>query len=226
VNKRAFKNELFGHFATIGRALASGPRLELLELLAQKECTVEELAGLAELSVANASQHLKVLRSARLVDATRHGVHVRYRLADERVFRMWQALRDLGEERLADIDRLVQAYISDRDSLQPMSISELRERLKDRSVILLDVRPAEEFQAGHIRGARSVPVSEVRQRLAEFPKGRTIVAYCRGPYCVFADEAVALLRANGRRALRLAVGFPDWKVEGLPIEAVPGINHN
>jgi rhodanese-related sulfurtransferase/predicted transcriptional regulator len=219
--KREFKNELFEQFARVGKALASGRRLEIVELLAQRERTVEEVARLADLSVANASQHLKLLRSAGLVEARKGGLFVRYRLADERVFRLWQALRDLGENRIAEIDRVVHSFLTDRKSLKAISTEELKRRPKDRSVVVLDVRPPDEYRAGHIPGARSIPVSELEARLKELPKNQEIVAYCRGPYCVLADEAVALLRARGLKALRLEQGFPDWKAQGFPVEHVP-----
>jgi rhodanese-related sulfurtransferase len=216
--KHLFKIELFEQFARIGKALASGRRLELVELLAQKEHTVEDLARLSGMSVANTSQHLKVLRSARLVEVRKQGLYARHRLADERVFRLWQALRELGEDRIAEIDRVVDSFLTDRKSLKAISTEELKRRLNDRSVVVLDVRPPDEYSAGHIPGARSIPVAELEARLKELPKNREIVAYCRGPYCVLADEAVALLRARGRDALRLEQGFPDWKARGLPVE--------
>lgn len=219
--KRVFKIELFEQFARIGKALASGRRLELVELLAQKEHTVGDLARLSDMSVANTSQHLKVLRSARLVEVRKQGLYASYRLADERVFRLWQALRELGENRIAEIDRVVDSFLTDRKSLKAISTEELKRRLKDRSVMVLDVRPRDEYCAGHIPGARSIPVAELEARLKELPKNREIVAYCRGPYCVLADEAVALLRARGRNALRLEQGFPDWKAQGFPVEHVP-----
>jgi rhodanese-related sulfurtransferase len=216
--KRVFKDRLFEQFARVGKGLASGRRLELLELLAQRERTVEELSQETGLSFANTSQHLKALREAQLVDVRREGLYARYRLADERVFALWQALRDLGTARLAQIRQIVETYLTDRDSLRAITCEELRSRLKDRSVVLLDVRPEEEYQAGHVLGARSIPLEELKARLKEIPKTKEIVAYCRGPYCVFADEAVALLRSRGRRAMRLETGFPDWKARGLPIE--------
>ena len=217
-NSRVFKDELFEQFARIGKALASGRRLELLELLAQKERTVEELARLADMSVANTSQHLQVLRNARLVDSRKDGFYARYSLADQRVFGLWQALRELGEDRIAQIERVVHSFATDRKSLRAVTIEELRRGLRKGGVILLDVRPAEEYGAGHIPGARSIPLSELRSRLRGLPKTREIVAYCRGPYCVLADEAVALLRSLGLRAFRLEEGFPDWKARGFPVE--------
>ena len=214
--KRQFKNELYDQFARLTKALGSGRRLELIELLAQGERTVEALAEETEQSIANTSQHLQVLRQARLVDATRAGNYIGYRLADERVLRLWLAFRDVGETQLAEIGALVQTFLTGRDRLQPVRSDELRRRIDDRTVVMLDVRPTVEYEAGHIRGARSIPITELRKRLKEIPKKREIVAYCRGPYCVFADEAVTLLRARGYNAYRLEVGFPDWAMQGLP----------
>lgn len=214
--KRQFKNELYDQFARLSKALGSGRRLELIELLAQGERTVEALAEETEQSIANTSQHLQVLRHARLVETTRAGNHIRYRLADDRVLRLWLAFRDVGEARLAEIGALVQTFLSDRERLQAVSSNELRHRIDERSVVVLDVRPALEYEAGHIHGARSIPITELRTRLKDLPKNREIVAYCRGPYCVFADEAVAVLRKKGFKAFRLEGGFPDWAIQGLP----------
>ena len=216
--KRTFKSQLFEQFARVGKGLASGRRLELLELLAQGERTVEELAAETGMSVANTSQHLKALREAQLVAVRREGLYARYRLANEHVFALWQALRDLASARLAEIRRIVETYLTDRESLHGITCEQLRQRLKDRSVVLLDVRPEREYQAGHVAGARSIPLTGLKARLKELPKRKEIVAYCRGPYCVFADEAVALLRSHGRKATRLETGFPDWKARGLPVE--------
>ncbi len=216
--KRSFKNQLYEQFARLGKALAHGRRLELLDLLAQGERSVEELAQETAMSVASASQHLQVLRAARLVEARREGLYALYRLADERVFRLWQALRDLGEERLAEIDRVLHTFLQDRQALEGIGVQELRQRLEEGSAVVLDVRPEAEYRAGHIPGARSLPVAELRARLREIPRNREVVAYCRGPYCVFADEAVALLRAKGFRARRFEQGLPDWRALGLPVE--------
>ena len=217
--KRAFKDQLYEQFARISKALANPHRLELLEVLAQCERTVEALAEETGLTVANASQHLQVLRAAHLVEVRREGVSMYYRLADESVFRMWQALRTVGEAQLAEIDRVVQTFLQDRSELQPIVAHELLQLLHDDQVVLLDVRPAKEYEASHLPQARSIPVAELEARLTELPVDREIVAYCRGPYCVFADEAVALLRARGYQARRLAEGLPDWRALGLPIEA-------
>jgi rhodanese-related sulfurtransferase len=220
--KRAFKDELYGQFARIGRALANGHRLEILDLLAQGERGVEELASEAALSVANASQHLQILRAAGLVEARRAGTSVRYRLADAAVVDLWRAMRALGESRLAEIDRLVDAYLNERQALEAVGPDELRHRLDDGDVTLLDVRPPLEYRAGHIPTARSIPIDELAARLAELPREQEIVAYCRGPYCVFADEAVALLTERGYRARRLAVGLPDWRALGHPVATATG----
>jgi rhodanese-related sulfurtransferase/DNA-binding transcriptional ArsR family regulator len=217
--KRAFKNQLYEQFARLGKALASPHRLELLDVLAQCERTVEALAQETGMSVANASQHLQVLRAAHLVEVRREGVSMYYRMADESVFRMWQAVRTVGEAQLAEIDRVVQTFLLDRTRLQPIDAHEVLKLLSDDQIILLDVRPAEEYEASHLPQARSIPVTELEARLAELPVDREIVAYCRGPYCVFADEAVALLRTRGYQARRLAEGLPDWRALGLPIEA-------
>ena len=216
--KRTFKNQLYEQFARLGKALASPHRLELLDVLAQCERSVEALALETGMSVANASQHLQVLRAAHLVEVRREGVSMYYRLADESVFRMWQALRTVGEAQLAEIDRVVQAFLQDRTRLQPMGAQELLHRLSDDQIILLDVRPTEEYTAGHLPQARSIPVTELETRLAELSADREIVAYCRGPYCIFADEAVALLRARGYSARRLEQGVPEWRALGLPVE--------
>jgi len=216
--KRIFKDLLYEQFARIGKALSNGHRLELLEVLAQGEHSVETLAQETGMSVANASQHLQVLRAAQLVDVRRQGIYIYYRLADERVFALWQAMREVGEARIAEIDRIVQTYLHDRSLLQPISAAELLRRLTEGNVILLDVRPAEEYAAGHLPDALSIPVADLETRLSELPQDREIVAYCRGPYCVFADEAVALLRRNGYQARRLEQGLPDWRTLGLPVE--------
>jgi rhodanese-related sulfurtransferase len=216
--KRTFKNQLYEQFARLGKALASPHRLELLDVLAQCERSVEALAQETGMSIANASQHLQVLRAAHLVEVRREGVSMYYRLADEGVFRMWQAMRTVGEAQLAEIDRVVQTFLQDRTRLQPMDAQELLHRLSDDKVIVLDVRPAEEYVAGHLPQARSIPVTELEARLAELPVDKEIVAYCRGPYCVFADEAVALLRARGYHAQRLEQGVPEWRTLGLPVE--------
>jgi rhodanese-related sulfurtransferase len=215
---REFKDRLFEQFAKIGKALASPKRLEIVDLLAQGERTVEEIARETAMSVASASQHLQALKGARMVEVRREGLYMHYRLADENVFRTWQAVRDLAESRLAEVEGVVEAYLLDRDALEAVDATELMERLSDRSVVVLDVRPEEEYRAGHIPGAISVPIDALEAALQTLPKDREIVAYCRGPYCVFSDEAVALLSSRGYRARRLRQGLPDWRAAGMPVE--------
>jgi rhodanese-related sulfurtransferase/DNA-binding transcriptional ArsR family regulator len=217
VTKRQFKAELFEQFARIGKALAAPQRLEILELLSQGEKPVEEIAGALGVPVANTSQHLQVLRRAELVRVRRQGTYVFYGLADPAVFRLWQALRDLGERRLAEIERVVRSYLTDRSDLEPISAAELAARLAGGDVTVLDVRPAAEYDAAHIAGARSIPLDELETRLSEIPRHASVVAYCRGPYCVFADDAVRLLRAHGFDAARLETGLPDWAAAGFPL---------
>ena len=215
--KRQFKDSLYEQFARIGRALANPHRLELLDVLAQGERSVEDLAREASLSIANASQHLQTLRAARLVTVRRDGLYAYYRLTDSTVFDLWRSLRVLGEVQLAEIDQLVHTFLHDRQHLQPMHADELRRRLETDNLVVVDVRPAVEYWAGHIPDARSIPIDELAGRLDELPRNSTVVAYCRGPYCVFADEAVALLREQGYTAYRLTTGLPDWRAEGYPV---------
>jgi rhodanese-related sulfurtransferase len=215
---REFKDRLFGQFARIGKALASPKRLEIVDILAQGEQTVEQIAKETSMSVASASQHLQVLKAARMVEVRRNGLYMHYRLAGEDVFRTWQAVRTLAESRLSEVDGVVEAYLVDRDALEAVDAAELMERLSAGSVVVLDVRPEEEYRAGHIPGALSVPVDALEAALQTLPKDREIVAYCRGPYCVFSDEAVALLGSRGFRARRLRQGLPDWRAAGMPVE--------
>jgi rhodanese-related sulfurtransferase/predicted transcriptional regulator len=217
MGQRAFKEQMYAQFARLGKALASPARLELLDLLAQGERPVEALALEAALSVANASAHLRVLHQARLVERRKEGLRVYYRLADPAVYRLWSALRQVGERQLAEIDRLVATYLTERETLEALSRDELRQRLAEGTVAVVDVRPAVEYRQGHIAGARSIPVDELAARLDELDPAQEVVAYCRGPYCVFADEAVALLRDRGYAATRYAEGYPEWAAAGLPI---------
>jgi rhodanese-related sulfurtransferase/predicted transcriptional regulator len=212
IGHRAAKTALFDEFARVGKALASGRRIELLDVLANGDRTVEALAREAGLSVANTSQHLQVLRQTGLVASRREGTSVHYRLATPEVFEVWRALRTLAASRLAEVERLATAYLGARDGLEPVTRQELARRLQDDdSLVVLDVRPTEEHQAGHLPGAVSIPIGELRRRLAELPRDREIVAYCRGPYCAFAHEAVALLRREGFAARRLEDGLPEWR---------------
>ena len=215
---REFKERLYAEFARIGKAVASPQRLEFLDLLAQREWSVEELARETGQTVANASAHLKVLRSARLVETRRAGTYVYYRLADQNVVRLWQVIRDIGQDRLAEIDRIVDSFINRDAEFHPIDCQTLRERLQSENILVLDVRPRDEYEAGHLPGARSIPIDELESHLEELPHEAEIVAYCRGHYCLFADEAVELLRQRGYTARRLVEGFPDWQLAGLPVE--------
>jgi ArsR family transcriptional regulator len=211
------KRAVFEQFAVVGQALANGHRVELIELVAQGERSVEALARLSGLTVTNASQHLHLLRRAGLVLARRAGKQVLYRLADRDVVDLLTAVRRTAGRGVAEIDRIVQSYFHQRDSLEPVSHDELAERLRDGLVTLIDVRPGEEFAAGHIPGAVNIPLDALPQRLGELPAGRSVVAYCRGPFCVFAFEAVAILRAEGYDARRLADGYPQWWAARRPV---------
>ena len=214
-----FERELYDQLARISKAISSPRRLQLVDLLAQGERTVEELSQLASMSVANTSRHLQSLRAARLVAVRRAGLYAHYRLADGGVFRLWQAVRDLGEARLATVRELVKSRFEEHRSPNPIGPEELLERLRAGEAILLDTRPEREFGAGHIAGAVSIPVEELDARLHVLPSDQQVVAYCRGPYCDFSDRAVDLLLANGYRARRLSVGFPDWRAAGHPVES-------
>jgi rhodanese-related sulfurtransferase len=215
---RVAKTALFDEFARAAKALASGRRLELLDVLANGERTVEALAGEVELSLANTSQHLQVLRQAGLVTSRREGTSVWYRLAAPEVFELWRALRALASARVAEVERLAAAYLGARDELEPVTREELARWLQDgEAPMVLDVRPVAEHAAGHLPGAVSIPVGELRRRLAELPADREIIAYCRGPYCAFAHEAVAVLREEGFTARRLEDGLPEWEAAGLAV---------
>lgn len=214
---RRFKEAIYEQFARIGKALSSPCRLELLDLLCQGPRTVETLAGEAGLSVANTSQHLRALRIARLVESSKEGQFVTYRLADEAVCEFFHTLRHLAESRLAEIDQIVRQYLAQRERLEPVDQEQLLSQVRKGAVVALDVRPPEEYRAGHIAGALSVPLEELEQRLAKLPKNRTIVAYCRGPYCVLAIEAVELLRRKGFKAVRLEDSVQDWRRRGFRV---------
>jgi ArsR family transcriptional regulator len=213
------KHLLYGHFAEVAKTLASAPRLELLELLAQGERTVEDLVGATGLPVANVSQHLQHLRRSGLAANCREGKYVRYRLADESVVTLIGALRTIAERNHTETARTIGRYFRRRDTLEPVSREELLRRRRAGAVVVIDVRPADEFAAGHIRGAIHLPLKELERRLADLPRNREIVAYCRGPYCVMAFEAVARLRKRGFKVRRLQDGFPEWKIAGLPVAA-------
>jgi rhodanese-related sulfurtransferase len=219
MGSRRFKDRLYAEFAVLGQALASPHRLELLDLLAQGERNVEQLATEAALSVANASAHLQVLRRARLVEDERRGARVFYHLADSGVFELWRTLRDLGQACLAEVERLVDEYLGGERDLEAVSRDELIGLLSADSVTVIDVRPVEEYRQGHIIRARSLPLADLERRLLELSPDREVVAYCRGPFCVFADEAVETLRRHGYRARRLDEDFPEWRAAGLPVGA-------
>jgi rhodanese-related sulfurtransferase/predicted transcriptional regulator len=214
---RRFQEAVYQQLARIGKALASPRRLELLDLLCQGPRTVEALARAVDQSVSNTSQHLQVLRAARLVEAERHGVRVTYRLADDEVCGFYRSLRMLAESRLAEIERVTREFLEERGAMEALDRESLLERVRRGEVTVLDVRPVEEYLAGHIPGALSVPLDELDRRLADLPRDREIVAYCRGPYCVLAVEAVQLLRAHGFKAVRLEDGLPDWRALGYPV---------
>jgi DNA-binding transcriptional ArsR family regulator/rhodanese-related sulfurtransferase len=214
---REFKDRLYGQLARLGKALSNPHRLEMLELLAQGERTVDSLAMEIGLSLANASQHLQALRQAALVESRKNGLFVYYRLADPDVFELSKVIRSVAERRLAELDRLVHDHFGNRASAEPVPMDELLKRARSRQVVILDTRPASEYIAGHIPGALSVPVDDLQRRLKELTKGKDYVAYCRGPYCIYADRAVEILQAKGRRARRLVEGFPEWRSAGFPV---------
>lgn len=217
---RAAKAELFDEFARVGRAMGNGRRAEIVQVLANGQRTVEELSRQVALSVANTSQHLQILKEAGLVAATREGTRVRYRLASPAVYHFWVALRSLAAERLPGVERLVEAYVGSREDLEPINRVELLARLHSgEPLVVVDVRPLEEYRTAHIPGAVSIPLSELEQRLSELPGDREIVAYCRGPYCAYAPEAVRTLRGRGLRARNLADGLPEWAAAGNRVES-------
>lgn len=214
------KLRLFEEFARIGTAISSPARLELLDLLAQSERSVDALTSLTGLTVANTSQHLQALKRAGLIVARKQGQFVFYRLAGDDVVRLMMALQAVGEAHVAEVERLVRNYLEARDTLEPVDSVELSLRARKGMVTVLDVRPAEEFAAGHLPGAVNVPVIELAKRLKELSKTKEVVAYCRGPYCLMSFDAVELLRAKGYKARRLDGGMPQWRLAGLPVESL------
>jgi len=217
-NTVSAKNELFAHFARVAKALASPVRMELLEALAQGERSVDELARAIEIPMANTSHHLQVLRDGGLVSSRRDGIQMIYRLTDEKeVTGIVAGIRRVAEAQLADVDRIVRQVFARRDSVLPVDHRELRRLARSGAVTVIDVRPSNEFAAGHVKGAINVPVAELDRHIKELPRDREIIAYCRGPYCVLAYKAVERLRERGFRARRMEDGFPEWKAAGLPV---------
>lgn len=219
---REAKDDLFDGFAEVAKALSSGRRAELIDVLEQGDRNVEQLADEIGQSVANTSFHLRALAAAGLVTTRRDGNRIYYRLSSPRVAELWAAVRDVAVAHHAELDALAAAYLGGRSELEQMSRSELARRLEAGDVVVIDVRPAAEYEAGHITGARSIPIESLQQRLAELPDDVEVVAYCRGPFCVYADDAVRRLRAGGRRARRLEDGFPQWQRAGLSATAGSG----
>jgi rhodanese-related sulfurtransferase len=214
---RRFKDEIYEQFSRIGKAVSSPKRLELLDILCQGERTVEALAKETGLTVANASQHLQVLRTARLVETEKMGLYVTYRLADQMVCEFFLSMRVLAEKRLAEVEQIKRQFLEGREGMEPVDRNALLKRVRDGEVTVLDVRPSEEYQAGHIPGAISIPLKELELRLAKLPRDHEVVAYCRGPYCVLAIQAVEVLRAKGFHAVRLEEGIQDWRALGFSV---------
>jgi len=224
MGERAAKDALFDGFAEVAKAMASGRRAEIVDVLAQGERSVEELSEEIGQSVANTSHHLRAMSRAGLLTTRRDGTRIFYALASERVGELWSALRDVAAEHVAGLERLAGAYLGGRDGVEVVDCKELAARLERGEVLVLDVRPPAEYAAGHIAGARSVPIAELRRHLRALPRGGEVVAYCRGPYCVYADDAVRELNRKGFRARRLIDGFPEWKRVGLPVAVGNGGN--
>jgi len=214
---RAFKDEIYEQFARIGKAVSSPKRLELLDLLCQGPRTVEVLANESGLAIANASQHLQALRAARLVAAEKEGLFVIYRLADQTVCEFFRTMRVLAESQLAEVEQIKRRFLAGRDGMEPVDRKALLDLVREEAVTVLDVRPVEEYNAGHIPGALSIPLKELKQHLAELPRDQDIVAYCRSPYCVLSVQAVEMLRARGFNAVRLEEGIQDLRAMGFPI---------
>ena len=220
---RGAKILLFDAFASMAKALSSGRRAEILDVLAQGPRSVEEIAGEIEQSVANTSHHLRILATSGLLRSSRDGTRVLYRLAGPRVLELWRTLREVAAENVAAVDLLARDYLGDRDGLVAVRPIDLLRRIRRGDVTIVDVRPEAEFEAGHIAGARSIPIAELAKRFKELDRSSQIVAYCRGPYCVFADDAVRLLRRKGFEASRLQDGFPEWREAGHPVALGDGV---
>lgn len=218
MNVRDFKNKIYSELASISKAMANPHRLEIIELLAQSPCSVEYIADNTDMSIANASQHLQTLKTARLVKAEKRGKYNFYSLTDQNVYELWNTMRELGFSQNAEIGKLISGFRESRDTLESVTSTQLLERIQQEKALLLDVRPRNEYEAGHISTALSVPTDELILRLKEFPKNKEIIAYCRGPLCAMADDAVELLRKYGYKAIRLDSGYPEWKLKDLPVE--------
>ena len=212
------KRDVFANLARVGTALSSPTRIEFLELLAQAERSVEQLATLTGTSVANTSQHLQKLRQAGLIIGRKEGLYVFYRLAGDEVVEMLSAMSRVGEAYVAEVERIVRLYFTSKDELEPIPAKELLERARKGLVTVLDVRPPEEFAAGHVPGAINIPIHELEKRIKELPRRREVVAYCRGPYCLMSYDAVSVLRKKGLKARRLKAGMPEWRAAGMPVE--------
>ncbi len=215
---RQFKDSIYEHFARVGKAVSAPKRIEILDLLCQGPCSVELLAGRVDISIANASKHLQVLRSAHLIESRKIGLHVEYRIADTEVSTFFHSFKSVAESRIAEIGRLLHSFLEERDALEEIDAKEIFRRVKSGEAVLIDVRPEEEFRAGHLPGAISMPLPQLKKRLKDLPKRREIIAYCRGPYCVMAIDAVSYLKKNGYSAHRLDAGVLDWQVSGNAIE--------
>ncbi|MDX2049005.1 MAG: metalloregulator ArsR/SmtB family transcription factor [Chitinophagaceae bacterium] len=220
MEKRIFKDKAYFLLAKMIKAMANPRRLEIIDLLGQGEKSVEEIAGETDMSIANTSQHLQVLKAANLVEIRRAGNYIHYRLAHEGIYKSWQALRELGLERMAEMEKLVKDFREKRNTLEALNIDELLSRMKSKNIVVLDIRPAVEFKNGHIPGSINITVKELPAKLKKLSKNKEYVAYCRGPFCVFADEAVNILVKKGFKAKRLIEGFPEWKIKGLPFETI------
>ena len=220
MKQNSFKSDLFTQFARVGKALSNANRLELLEFLAQGSRSVESLASVAKLSIANTSQHLQQLRQSGLVISRKEGLKVYYSISGDDVIALLDSLREVAERHLSDVDKLVNTYLTAKDNLEPILAAELLEKAKANLITVLDVRPKEEYEAGHVQGAINIPIEELESHLADFNPEQEIVAYCRGPHCILAFDAVAQLREKGFQARRLENGFPEWKIAGLPTETL------
>ena len=220
MEKRIFKDKIYSILAGMMKAMANPHRLEIIDLLGQGEKPVEEIAAETNMSVANASQHLQVLKTANLVEIRREGNFIHYRLSHEEIYKSWQTMRELGLERMAEMEKLIKDFREKRNTLEGVKIDELLIRLKSKNIVLLDVRPAGEYKNGHIPKAINIPSEELSAKLKKLSKNKEYIAYCRGPFCVFADETVSRLIKKGFKAKRLIEGFPDWKLRGLPVEVI------